>query len=367
VRRFFFRPSTLHFLFDRPKFKRELMGESWKQAAPRIGARFSNPPWAEWREPELKNVLRWSMSRKPPKFPLQEEAFRLLGKPAIDPNVLMNPSSEQGMQCTWMGHASSYVQMGTQFSFITDPMFSDRCSPLSFAGPKRMVPPPCEIKDLPRVDAVLVSHNHYDHLDEFSIRELESQFSPVFFCGLGLKSWFESLKIDPTRIVEMDWWQANRVPTAAHNSRFEVTFVPAQHWSKRTALNTNKTLWGGFFVRDLESQKSFYFAGDTGYNKELWVEMHNRMGVPTVCALPIGAYEPRWFMAPQHINAHEAVIVHKEMHARFSYGIHWGTFILTDEPIDEPPKQLKEACEERGVKFGEEFRVLGQGETWVFE
>ncbi|KAF0852774.1 mitochondrial N-acyl-phosphatidylethanolamine-hydrolysing phospholipase D [Andalucia godoyi] len=349
--------------------------------------RFRNP-FSTWKDPSTWEAMKWGVSRTPPKFPSQDESMQMFGDPKQNVNVELLKTAPKSLRATWFGHATNYVQFSSSFTLITDPVFSERCSPLAFAGPKRIVAVPLEIEELALCDAVLISHNHYDHLDLQSIKRLEQKFQPVFVCGVGLGTFFtKQCSIPEDRVVELTWWQSARVASsrkhlqgrAEPNSSaggasvttgslaVDVQMVPAQHWSRRSMGDKNQSLWGGFHVSapiGASSEKSsFYFCGDTGYNPELFVEIGRRCGPIDIAAIPIGAYEPRGFMCPQHVNPKEAVMIHKEANVRQSYGIHWGTFILTDEPLDEPPKETKIACEELGVAFGSEFHVIHAGRS----
>ncbi|GGK00454.1 hypothetical protein GCM10007426_31940 [Alloalcanivorax dieselolei] len=280
---------------------------------------------------------------------------------AADVNFIRaNAEAGEAMQpaITWIGHSTVLVQMGG-LNALTDPMFSDRASPLSWLGPKRAQPPGLEITQLPRIDVVLVSHNHYDHCDEHSLRALNAQIGgpPRFIVPLGLKTWFN--KIGITNVTELDWWESY--------SQEGVDFVltPAQHWSSRSLTDHMQTLWGGFavFARDLH----LFFAGDTGYSKdfsdinERFFGRQNGKGFD-ISLIPIGAYEPRELMREEHINPDEAVKIHQDIQARQSIAIHWGTFETTDEALDQPPRDLADARRKFGIN-DDAFVALAVGET----
>jgi N-acyl-phosphatidylethanolamine-hydrolysing phospholipase D len=265
------------------------------------------------------------------------------------PTLVGNPS------VTWVGHATVLLRVGGM-SVLTDPHFSERASPVSFAGPKRVVPAVPRLEELPRIDAVVISHNHYDHLDQDSVRRLAEQAggSPRFFVPLGLKDWFARRGIED--VEELDWWERRDY------KGLEIHFVPVQHWSKRTLTDENQTLWGGWVVRHPEL--SFFFAGDAGYSQD-FADIRKRFGGFDLAAIPIGAYAPRWFMQIMHLDPSEAVRVHHDVNARQSVAIHWGTFAnLTDESLYEPPQRL--ADERRKAGLAEDaFFVLKHGETRV--
>ena len=226
------------------------------------------------------------------------------------------------------------------------------------------MPPGLALVDLPHVDAVLISHNHYDHLDDASVKALAAQPGgpPLFVVPLGVKDWFSRREI--ANVVELDWWQSVQVGAT------EIVFAPSQHWSGRSFADRMDTLWGGYAVFAPDFQ--VYFAGDTGYSKD-FADIHSRFAARhggaehgfDLALIPIGAYEPRWFMSGQHVNPAEAVQIHLDLAARRSIGIHWGTFQLTDESLDEPPPALDAARRERGLA-DDAFTVMAIGETRRF-
>lgn len=237
----------------------------------------------------------------------------------------------------WLGHASALFRIDN-LCIITDPMFSTRTSPIGFIGPKRKTPNPTSIEALPHIDIVLISHNHYDHLDTHTISQLIQRSSDtLFLVPLGLKNWFQEL--GAKNVAELDWWDS---VTVRHVT---LSCVPAQHWSRRGLRDTNRTLWGGWVISHKEC--NYYFAGDTAYSEYL-AEIGQKFAI-TLALLPIGAYEPRWFMRNMHIDPSEAVQLHRELKCRRSIGIHWATFELTDESLDDPPKLLAKARLEQGV------------------
>jgi len=252
----------------------------------------------------------------------------------------------------WIGH-STLLLNHSDFTIMTDPQFSGRASPFSFMGPKRVTPSPVEISDLPQIDVILISHNHYDHLDEATIREIAKiQPSVEFLVPLGLKSLLEDW--GAKNVSELDWWQQ------VQRKGVTIQPTPVQHWSKRTFFDRNKTLWSGWMLK--WNDFSFYFTGDAGYSDD-FKETARKLGSPDLAAIPIGAYEPREFMKSAHINPEEAVVAFNDLGAKKAIGIHWGTFKLTLEPMTEPPVKLQEALKKSGVPK-ETFRVLKHGETW---
>jgi L-ascorbate metabolism protein UlaG (beta-lactamase superfamily) len=296
---------------------------------------------------EKGGYWRWKWDQLRDGLPVNpEDGYRF---EAARSDLVANPS------VTWVGHATVLLRVGG-LSVLTDPHFSERASPISFAGPKRVVPPVPALDELPHIDAVVISHNHYDHLDHESVRRLADQAggSPRFFVPLGLKDWFARRGIED--VVELDWWES------IDFRGLKIDFVPVQHWSKRTLSDENQTLWGGWVIRHPEL--SFFFAGDTGYSKD-FADIRARFGGFDLAAIPIGAYAPRWFMQIMHLDPAEAVQVHRDVNARRSLAIHWGTFAnLTDEALYEPPLRLAEERKKAGLA-DDEFLVLRHGETHV--
>lgn len=312
----------------------------------------------------LAEVLRWRWSAErqgkpvPPLAPI----------PVVAPDLGFlrgNATAGAAMQpaVTWIGHATVLAQL-SGLNLLTDPIFSPRASPFAFLGPKRQQPPGLALAQLPPIDVVLISHNHYDHLDEASVKALARQggSSPLFVVPLGLAAWFRARDI--TRVIELDWWQGHVLQTSRGPA--EIMLVPAQHWSARGLTDRMKTLWGGFalFAPDCH----LFFAGDTGYSRD-FVEMRERFaerqaagGGFDIALLPIGAYEPRWFMQAQHVNVEEAVKIHHDIGAKRSLGVHWGTFALADEALDEPPRALAEQRAAQGLA-DETFFTLAIGQT----
>ncbi|GFR51184.1 hypothetical protein Agub_g13461 [Astrephomene gubernaculifera] len=429
-----------------------------------LGPRFRNP-WDTFEGRSFSEVMRWHRERRQaggpapghlmgiPK-PTEADYRRAFPLHPVDWSALASPPAG-GLQAVWVGHATVLVQMGG-VNLITDPVFSDRCAPVQFAGPKRVVPPALTGLEpqLPPLDLVLISHNHYDHLDTATVRTLHRRYgkSLTWFVPLGLRPWFRSEGVPAAQVVELDWWQRAEHTCARTGASVTVTMVPAQHWSARGVLDRFRTLWGGYVVSTPPQQQQpqqqqsstphsqqqqqqqqqhqsqegkpdelppptsstssptqvaassrccagsrvapapvpaaattstaaaaaptapaaaaalaaplkFFFAGDTGYCS-VFREVGERLGPIDLAAIPIGAYEPRWFMRPQHVDAVEGLQISRDVRAAVSIGIHTATWALTDEPLDEPPKKLQEAVAAAGLPPSS-FVTLQHGERAV--
>lgn len=276
------------------------------------------------------DVIKWKLSFQSIAWPDDEIK--------VTPNDSLKEKETTKMVVTFINHASFLIQVDG-FNILTDPVWSNRVSPVSFAGPKRIHRPGIDFEKLPKIDLVLISHNHYDHMDSETISALEKKFTPLFVVPLANAEKMKSF--GATRVHELDWWESLEIlPT------FKVHLTPAQHWSSRSPFDRNKALWGSFWI---ESQKEkIYFAGDTGYGPH-FKETYKRLGAPTLALLPIGAYMPRWFMRDAHMNPEDAVVAHLDLHAKKSLGMHFGSFQLTDEAIDSPVKDLEMAMRKLNV------------------
>jgi L-ascorbate metabolism protein UlaG (beta-lactamase superfamily) len=251
---------------------------------------------------------------------------------------------------TFVGHATFLIQTATA-NVLTDPMYSMRAGPLNVLGPRRVRQPAVRLEDLPPIAIVLLSHNHYDHCDIHTLRTLADRFDPTVVTPLGNGALVRSA--GTRRVEELDWWETSNA------AGFPITVTPAQHFSARTPLDRNRALWGGFMLAPAGAR--ILFAGDTGY-APLFREIRRRLAPIDLALLPIGAYEPRWFMKSIHMNPAEAVEAHLDLEASLSIGMHYGTFPLTTEGIDEPVRALDEARRARNVSSSC-FRTLGFGES----
>jgi N-acyl-phosphatidylethanolamine-hydrolysing phospholipase D len=252
---------------------------------------------------------------------------------------------------TWVGHSTLLVQLGG-VNLLTDPQWSDRASPFSFAGPRRVTPPGVRLEDLPPIALVLISHDHYDHLDVATVKQLWATHRPRFVVPLGVKAWLAEVGV--TDVVELDWWESHV------EQGLTLTCLPAQHWSARTFWDTNRRLWSGWAVAG--AGKRLYFAGDTGYWPPIFAEIARRAGPFDLAAIPIGAYEPPVIMRMSHTTPEEALQILGDVGAGRLLAIHWGTFDLAEEPIEEPAQRLAAQAAQRGIS-PDRVWILKPGET----
>ena len=291
----------------------------------------------------FREFLKWSFTNKKPE---------LVAIDSSDEWKELTPSSTDYL--VWIGHAT-YLINKDGLTILTDPVFSKRASPVRFAGPKRLIPPAIPIDKLPKIDVITVSHNHYDHLDLRSLKKIyKANPNAIFLVPKGDKRRLERRGIE--NVKEFLWWEEIEI----NGSKF--TFTPVQHWSARGIADRNKSLWGGWFM-ELKTE-SIYHAGDTGYSDD-FIETKKRLGSPSLSLIPVGAYAPRWFMKTNHVNPPEAIQVALDLESKRNFGMHWGTFQLTDEEIMEPPELLKQSLKELGLSE-EFFRVLTPGEVVEF-
>jgi L-ascorbate metabolism protein UlaG (beta-lactamase superfamily) len=255
---------------------------------------------------------------------------------------------------TFVNHATFLIQINGA-TILTDPVWSERASPFHWIGPRRVRSPGVPFEDLPEIDVILLSHNHYDHLDIATLKKLRERFAPTVFAADGDARLVVPLGFK--EVHEIDWWD-----DVQFNDVLKVTFVPAQHFSARGLFDRRKSLWGGYMI---ESQgRRIYFGGDTGYSTH-FSDIKARLGSPDIAMLGIGAYEPRWFMKPIHMNPAEAVCAHRDLGAKQSIVMHFGTFQLTTEAIDQPREDLALSLSDSGIPESQ-FVVLHEGETRVF-
>lgn len=315
------------------------------------GQLFFNPALASAAPPAPRRsawarfgfLLRWQFSRR--ERGAWPDHVALPGFPPPQ----ATPVPARGVAATFLGHASFLLRL-PGCTILTDPVFSLRASPFSFAGPKRVAPPGVALADLPPVDLVLISHNHYDHMDLASLRALARRFAPRFLTTLGNRAFLARHGI---AAEELDWWETH--PHAG----LRITATPARHFAARWLHDRNRTLWAGFMIEGGGGR--ILFAGDSGAGPH-WAEIAARLGAPDLALLPIGAYAPPWMMREVHMNPEEAVAAHQALGAGRSLGMHFGTFRMADEAYDEPPRRLLAEAQ----RLGAAFEVPGLGETRRF-
>ena len=309
------------------------------------GLRFFNPGQPA-TDRSLGDVLRWQFGGQRAAWPKMVAVDRPVPAARID-----------GLRITMVGHATLLIQVAG-INLLTDPVWSDRASPLSFAGPKRVTEPGIAFEDLPPLDAVLLSHNHYDHLDLATLKRLHARCDPLMIMPLGNDAIVKGA-IPAARIAVGDW--GDRIAIA---DGIATTFTRANHWSSRGISDRRMALWAGHFIDTPAG--SVWFAGDTGYGDgAIFRDVRALHGAPKVALIPIGAYAPRWFMTSQHVDPAEAVRILQDVEAEHALGIHWGTFQLTDEPREEPVSELVEAMAAAG-EAADRFVAANPGGVYEF-
>ncbi len=327
----------------------------------RADGHFRNPwPEAEGDEALRRKIWRvaveWLGGRHPP----DPEAGSL---PKARPAMVSPRAGEGELRITWVGHATALIQL-PGLNILTDPVWSDRSSPVGFAGPHRFVPAVPDLGALPPIDAVLLSHDHYDHLDRPTVHALRDRYGDqlTWYTPLGYREWFARHGV--REVIERDWWESADLP----GGQYQAVSVPARHWTRRRPGGTNSRLWCGWAIvssdpealpgkredddGDGGAQFRVYFAGDSGYCSA-FEEIGSRFGPFDASLIPIGAYEPRWFMGAAHMNPEEAVEVYKDVGARGAFvGMHWGTWRLTFEDPLEPPVRARRAWNAAGLPEG---------------
>jgi L-ascorbate metabolism protein UlaG (beta-lactamase superfamily) len=309
------------------------------------GKRFFNPTLPKGSAPTLWSVFKMLREPRSP-WPVSVEnqgAARLNETLGADDIAI-----------TFVNHATFLIQTGG-ITILTDPIWSERASPFGRTGPRRVRKPGVAFDDLPPIDVILLSHNHYDHLDLATLSRLRQVFSPTMLVAAGDARLVGPLGFKDMR--ELDWWDEAQI-----SDTLKITFVPTQHFSARGLFDRARSLWGGYMV---ESRgRRVYFGGDTGYSTH-FSDIKRRLGPPDIALLGIGCYEPRWFMQPIHMNPAEAVRAHRDLGAKQSIGMHFGTFQLTLEAIDQPQADLKTALSQSGIS-DQEFVTLHEGETRLY-
>ncbi|MBT1703086.1 MBL fold metallo-hydrolase [Chryseosolibacter indicus] len=308
------------------------------------GKRFSNPTGI--KEQKATDVVRWMLTRK--KGPWKEDKTSKYGNRPLD-------FYKDGIRITYVNHTTFLIQVDG-INILTDPIWSRRASPFSWTGPKRMRLPGIKFEDLPRIHLVLLSHNHYDHLDVATMRMVFGAHHPKILTPLGVKAYLDKLHVSGS--TDLDWWNEQTI-----NEKLSIQCVPAQHFSGRGLTDRNGTLWCGYVIKS--SYGNIYFAGDTGYNDTTFKDIGAKAGPFKVSIIPIGAFKPVWFMSPIHCSPEEAVKIHFDTNSEVSIASHFGTFALADDGLEEPVMELHRSL----VKYNlapSKFLVLKEGDAEMF-
>lgn len=306
------------------------------------GKRFFNPSGARPNRTADK-LLKWQSERTPGQW----SKYRELPSGPRPPLRV----AEGALRVTFINHATTLIQQDGM-NVITDPIYAERCAPTLVIGPRRVRPPGLKMTDLPRLDAVVLSHNHYDHMDVATLKKLQRGFPAMrVFAGLGNRAFLEAEGLQ--HVTELDWWQSVQV------GALTITSVPNQHFSNRGLTDADGTLWTGYVFAGAAGRT--YFAGDTGYGPH-FAEVGKRLGPFRLAVLPIGAYRPEWFMSPIHVSPAQAVLAAKDLRAKVAVPMHYGTFELSDEGETEPVEELRRAAAAAGSSEG--WKVLDFGEGY---
>jgi L-ascorbate metabolism protein UlaG (beta-lactamase superfamily) len=308
------------------------------------GKKFINPGGVQARG--LGDLLKWMTNRERGKWERKISSVN-----GAKPQERVNGFT----RITFINHTTFLIQTDA-LNILTDPVYSERVSPFSFAGPKRMRPPGIPFEELPKIDVVLLSHNHYDHLDIHTVKRLKNIFDPVFVAPLGVAAYLRQNGV--VNVQELDWWQT----TSLH--AVEIIAVPAQHFSGRGTFDRDATLWCGYVVKS--ESTSLCFVGDTGYNEKTFKDIPRRTGNIDIAIIPIGAYKPSWFMSPIHCSPEEAVKIHLDLVAPQSIASHFGTFPLADDAQLDPIHDLQIARKKFSVK-DEAFVTMEEGTSIDFK
>ncbi|MBC7370812.1 MAG: MBL fold metallo-hydrolase [Bdellovibrionaceae bacterium] len=293
-------------------------------------------------------VLKWKLGSQSTDWPKTKTAD--LVKPQISKELVIDE-----LRVTFINHATVLVQW-RGINIITDPVLAEKLGPFSFLNLKRYRDSGVQFKELPKIDYVFISHNHYDHLDLPTLEQIDKRDAPMYIVPLGAS---KNLPVSfRSRTEELDWWQSAKLS----GGDLEITLVPAQHWSRRNIGDTNLSLWGAAVFK--AHGRQVYFAGDTGYSNHFQIT-EKKLGPMDVALLPIGAYEPRWFMKDSHMNPEDAVKAHQDLKSKNTIAIHFGTFRLTDEGIEDPEKDLTIALKKYAVS-AKDFSVPKNGQSFLF-
>ncbi len=322
----------------------------------RPGGGFRNP-WPSSQMHGFLDFLKWSLierRRNPRRRDPDPSVFTRAA-----PSYVIPRAAPDLLTITWIGHTSFLIQIGG-LNVLTDPVWSERASPVQFAGPRRWVPPAVEFDALPPIDAVILSHDHYDHLDSSTVSRLAERYPATrWYAPLGVGAFLR--RHGARDVIQSDWWDESAL------GELRLTCLPAQHFSGRTFGKRNTTLWCGWALR--REDQSLFFAGDTALHPDFG-SIATRCGPFDVAILPIGAYEPRWFMGSVHMNPEDCIQAVDQLEGGqhgnrlVMIAAHWGTFKLTDEPMDEPPARMRERWGAAG-RVGRDLWIMRHGETRI--
>lgn len=310
-------------------------------------------------EDDGKNIVDYFKMRFFEGYEWADHALLAKNVPTVLVDTLTINQPIEQPTVTWLGHSTFLIQF-KDVTILTDPIFSDRASPVIFAGPKRLIPHMMDYNDLPKIDIILISHNHYDHVDSSTLKFLyERNHDTQVYIPLGLDPLMQSFGFKTTNINSMDWWESE-----PFNSTVDVIALPSQHWSARGISDRLETLWSSWAVK--VDDFTLWFAGDTGYNEVQFSKIGQHLGRVDLALIPIGAYAPRSFMKNYHVDPSEAIKIHQDVNATFSIGMHWGTFALTAESPTEPVKLLQQELEKSGLDE-QSFVTLKVGQTLTID
>ncbi len=318
------------------------MSVDWSKPVEKDG-KFHNPSGTRPKGPS--DLLKWVLFEKKIEW---SHSVTNSHRPSLQRNL-----TAEKLNCVMVNHASILLQF-PQGNVLTDPVFSQRTSPVKWAGPPRHQPPGLQLQELPHIHTVLISHNHYDHMDLDSLRFLWRKFDPEFVMPLRNSEILTRAGIRSSQFRELTWFE-----TMTSKCGLQLSLTPAQHWSSRSAADRNRALWGGFWIDN--SKHQIFFAGDTGFSNH-FKQIQQLLGTPTLSFLPIGAYEPRWFMKDQHMNPEDAVKAHLDLQSLRSLGIHWGTWQLTNESMEDPVQALAIARQKFSL-VDHQFEAFSNGQS----
>ncbi|AHG88047.1 Zn-dependent hydrolase [Gemmatirosa kalamazoonensis] len=303
-------------------------------------------PWPGGEPAGFAGVVKWMLGERTPRAEREGRDGRACAPPMVAPSFPVPRAPRDVLTATWVGHSTFLLQLGG-WNVLTDPMWSERASPVAWAGPRRYAPPGVAFDALPPIDLVLLSHDHYDHLDDATVRRIAARWPAARWAvPLRLARWLRARGVRADVVTELDWWETATV------GPLSVACVPAQHFSGRGPADRDRSLWCGWAVRAIDAAHAVLFAGDTGLHPAFG-EIARRHGPFALALLPIGAYAPRWFMRPVHCDPDDALAAYDALcagarHAPVFGASHWGAFALADEPCDEPPRRTRDAWARSG-------------------